>query len=93
MGALKTITRAGLHVPADVSVVGYDDVHPLEFVAPPLTTVRQPIERLAQAVPPVVARLVHKRPVGHDEVLFDPDLIVRASTGPAPSRSSGEASL
>ena len=58
LGTVKAGRRAGLAVPDDLSVVGYDDAFPLEFMDPPLTTVRQPIERLAQALVPVVTRLV-----------------------------------
>jgi LacI family repressor for deo operon, udp, cdd, tsx, nupC, and nupG len=68
-------------------VVGYDDAHPPEFMDPPLTTVRQPIERLAQATVPLLQRLMFNRRVDTSELLFDPDLIIRRSTGPAPSRS------
>ncbi|MGP3971785.1 LacI family DNA-binding transcriptional regulator [Streptomyces sp. 6N223] len=84
MGAMRAVRRAGLRVPGDVSVVGYDDAYPLEFFDPPLTSVRQPIERLAQAVVPVLTRLVQGRPVDAGELLFDPELIVRGSTAPPP---------
>ncbi|TDD71217.1 LacI family DNA-binding transcriptional regulator [Jiangella aurantiaca] len=84
LGAIRAVRRAGLEVPRDVSVVGYDDAFPLEFLDPPLTTVRQPMERLAQAVVPVLTRLVQGRPVDTSELLFDPELIVRGSTAPPP---------
>ncbi|WP_049570637.1 LacI family DNA-binding transcriptional regulator [Streptomyces sp. SBT349] len=83
-GAIRARRRGGLRVPRDISVVGYDDAFPLEFLDPPLTTVRQPIERLAQAVVPVLTRLVQGRPVDTGELLFDPELIVRGSTAPRP---------
>lgn len=82
LGAIKAARRNGLRVPEDLSVVGYDDAYPLEFMDPPLTTVRQPIERLAQAVVPVLTRLVQGRPVDVGELMFDPELIVRGSTAP-----------
>lgn len=82
LGAVKAGQRAGLVVPDDLSVVGYDDAFPLEFMNPPLTTVRQPIERLAQALVPVVTRLVQGRPVVAGELLFDPELVIRGSTAP-----------
>jgi LacI family repressor for deo operon, udp, cdd, tsx, nupC, and nupG len=82
LGAIRAIRRAGLDVPRDVSVVGYDDALPLEFFDPPLTSVRQPTDRLAQAVVPVLTRLVQGRPVDTSELLFDPDLIIRGSTAP-----------
>jgi LacI family transcriptional regulator, repressor for deo operon, udp, cdd, tsx, nupC, and nupG len=87
LGALRTFARSGRRVPEDISVVGYDDAHPLEFVDPPLTTVRQPIERLAEATVPLLQRLTYGQRVDASELLFDPDLIIRGSTGPAPSGS------
>lgn len=80
LGAIKAGRRGGLSVPEDLSVIGYDDAFPLEFMDPPLTTVRQPIDRLAQALVPVVTRLVQGRPVDAGELLFDPELVVRGST-------------
>jgi LacI family repressor for deo operon, udp, cdd, tsx, nupC, and nupG len=46
LGAIRAARRRGLSVPAEVSVVGYDDSQVMEFVDPPLTTVRQPVERI-----------------------------------------------
>lgn len=86
LGAVRAARRAGLDVPGDLSVVGYDDAMPLEFTDPPLTTVRQPIERLAVAVAPVVLSLVRGRRVAATELMFDPELIVRASTAPPRDR-------
>jgi LacI family transcriptional regulator, repressor for deo operon, udp, cdd, tsx, nupC, and nupG len=82
-GVLQQAGRRGLRVPEDVSVIGYDDAHPLEFIDPPLTTLRQPIDRLAQAAVSILQRLVQGRSVEAVELLYDPELVVRASTGPA----------
>ena len=86
LGAIKAGRREGLVVPDDLSVVGYDDSFPLEFMDPPLTTVRQPIDRLAQALVPVMTRLVQGRPVVPGELLFDPELVIRGSTAPLRER-------
>ncbi|WP_270886579.1 LacI family DNA-binding transcriptional regulator [Pedococcus sp. 5OH_020] len=83
LGAVRSISRRGLRVPDDVSVIGFDDVHPLEFTNPPLTTVRQPIDRLAAASVRILQRLIQRRHADSQELLFDPDLIIRASTGRA----------
>jgi LacI family repressor for deo operon, udp, cdd, tsx, nupC, and nupG len=84
LGAIRAARRLGRSVPGDLSIVGYDDAHPLEFMDPPLTTVRQPIERLAQAVVPLLSRLINGRAVENVELLFEPELVQRASTAPAP---------
>jgi LacI family transcriptional regulator, repressor for deo operon, udp, cdd, tsx, nupC, and nupG len=82
LGAIRAARLSGLNVPSDLSVMGYDDALPLEYIDPPLTTVRQPIDRLADAVAPVIAALIRRRPVDETELLFAPQLIVRASTAP-----------
>ncbi len=50
LGAIRAARRAGLAVPADVSVVGYDDSALMNCTEPPLTTVRQPIEAMGRMV-------------------------------------------
>lgn len=49
IGALRVLARAGLRVPDDISVIGFDDIHLAEFVYPPLTTVRMARNDLARA--------------------------------------------
>ncbi|MFF0483220.1 LacI family DNA-binding transcriptional regulator [Streptomyces sp. NPDC004435] len=84
LGAIRGLRRQGRSVPEDVSVVGYDGSMITEFVDPPLTTVRQPADRLALEVGRSVLALVGNRSVPVGELLFAPELIIRASTGPAP---------
>ena len=81
-GALDVLYQAGLAVPADISVAGYDDsdIARLSFVS--LTTVHQDAALMAeQAVQAVVERLDHGRTEPRDIVL-DPSLVIRATTGP-----------
>ena len=86
LGAIRAVRRAGLSVPDDVSIVGFDDSAFLNCTDPPLTTVRQPIEPMGKAA---VALLVNQMEtlVAHpEELLFEPELVVRGSTGPATVR-------
>lgn len=86
LGAIRAARRAGLSVPGDLSVVGYDDSLFMSCIEPPLRTIRQPIEAMGRAV---VDRLVAQMDgvqVGPDELLFAPELVVRASTAPAAHR-------
>jgi DNA-binding LacI/PurR family transcriptional regulator len=88
LGAIRGVRRAGLTVPGDVSVVGYDDSAWLNCTDPPLTTVRQPIQSMGGAA---VALLVNQMEtvIAHpEELLFEPELVVRGSTGPAPIREA-----
>ncbi len=50
LGAIRAVRRAGLRVPEDVSVIGYDDSALMNCTEPPLTTVRQPIEAMGRMV-------------------------------------------
>ena len=84
LGAIRAARRARLRVPDDVSVVGYDDSPFMSCTEPPLTTIRQPIEAMGQAVVRLVVREVAGDAVPADELLFEPELVVRGSTGPAP---------
>ncbi len=83
LGAIRAARRAGLGVPEDVSVVGYDDSAFMSSVEPPLTTVRQPIEAMGRAAVGALLAQVRGEEVGQDELLFEPELVVRRSTRPA----------
>lgn len=85
LGAIRAVRRAGLNVPADVSVVGFDDSALMNAVDPPLTTVRQPIDTMGRLVIELLVGQIAGTAVPHDEMLFEPELVVRSSTGPAPS--------
>jgi DNA-binding LacI/PurR family transcriptional regulator len=82
LGAIRAVRRAGLNVPADVSVIGFDDSALMSAVDPPLTTVRQPIDAMGRLVIELLVAQIAGNPVAHDEMLFEPELVVRASTGP-----------
>jgi DNA-binding LacI/PurR family transcriptional regulator len=84
LGAIRAARRAGLSVPGDVSVVGFDDSAWLNSTDPPLTTVRQPIEAMGKAVVALLVGQMESASVYPEELLFEPELVVRGSTGPAP---------
>jgi DNA-binding LacI/PurR family transcriptional regulator len=84
LGAIRAVRRAGLSVPGDVSVVGYDDSGWLNCTDPPLTTVRQPIESMGKAAVALLVNQMESVSVFSEELLFEPELVVRGSTGPAP---------
>ena len=86
LGAIRAVRRAGLRVPDDVSVVGYDDSAFMNCTEPPLTTVRQPIEPMGRAAIDLLVGLIAGATVTQDELLFEPELVVRGSTGPCPGR-------
>jgi DNA-binding LacI/PurR family transcriptional regulator len=85
LGAVRAIRRAGLSVPGAVSVVGYDDSAFMNCTDPPLTTVRQPIESMGKAAVALLVNQIENAAVHPEELLFEPELVVRGSTGPAPA--------
>jgi len=82
LGAIRAARRAGLSVPDDVSVFGFDDSALMNCTEPPLTTVRQPIDLMGRMVIELLNGQISGTPVPHDELLFEPELVVRGSTGP-----------
>ena len=84
-GVIDALRDAGLRVPADVSVVGFDDIALAAFSDPPLTTIRVPAFDIGAAAGRVLLDIVAGRPVDRETRLPAP-LIVRAST--ARSRST-----
>ncbi len=84
LGAVRAVRRAGRRVPADVSVVGYDDSVLMACTDPPLTTVRQPIEAIGRAAVEMLVGQVEGSPVADEELFFEPELVARGSTGAAP---------
>jgi DNA-binding LacI/PurR family transcriptional regulator len=85
LGAIRAVRRAGLSVPHDVSVVGYDDSAFMNCTDPPLTTVRQPIESMGKAAVAMLVNQMENVSVYPEELLFEPELVVRGSTGPVSS--------
>jgi DNA-binding LacI/PurR family transcriptional regulator len=82
LGVIRTARKEGLLVPADVSVIGFDDSPLMACTEPPLTTVRQPIEAMGQSAVAMLVSQIGGSPVSSEEMLFEPELVVRGSTAP-----------
>lgn len=97
IGAIRAFQEAGLQVPEDISVVGFDDIKIAVYNNPSLTTVRQPLEKMGE----IAARTLLDRIENHDngvpEITIEPELVVRDSTTWAPAESfvarGGDSSL
>ena len=84
IGSIHAFQEAGLRVPEDVSVVGFDDIRIAVHNNPTLTTVRQPLEKMGEtAARTLLERLEDHRP-WMPKIVIEPELVVRDSTGPAP---------
>lgn len=83
LGALRAIREAGLCVPDDIALAGYDDIPFAASMQPPLTTIRQPIHRLgAVAAETLIDRIENPIPDPH-RIILPTELVIRASSGPA----------
>ncbi|HWQ34468.1 MAG TPA: LacI family DNA-binding transcriptional regulator [Blastocatellia bacterium] len=85
IGAIRALREAGLNVPEDVSVVGFDDVDSASFHNPALTTVRQPLREMGRlAAETVLQRIANGPAAPYPELLMvEPELIIRQSTAKA----------
>ena len=84
-GAVRALREAGLGVPQDVSVIGFDDIYAAEFHFPSLTTIRQPLKKMGSLGAEYLLKKI--RQTANDEfspdVVVEPELIIRQSTAQA----------
>ena len=81
LGLLRAVQQAGLRVPEDLSLIGFDDIPEAEYFGPPLTTIRQDFDELGRRALGAMIRLIGT-PSGRGAapiVSIDPSLVVRAS--------------
>lgn len=84
MGTIRALHEAGLRVPDDVSVLGFDDIQSAAYQVPSLTTIRQPLQKMGSTA----AQLLLKKLIGEpipESIMVEPELVVRESTAPARS--------
>ncbi|MGB8013793.1 MAG: LacI family DNA-binding transcriptional regulator [Terriglobales bacterium] len=84
IGAMGAFRDAGLSVPDDISVVGFDDVQAASYVRPRLTTVRQPLRQMGEMAAKQLLERISKRSGRYPQLIsLAPEFVVRESTGPA----------
>jgi LacI family transcriptional regulator len=89
IGAIRALKDAGLSVPGDVSVVGFDDIQSAAYSTPSLTTVRQPLMEMGKRGAEVLLQRIADRDKVHpSQIVMAPELVVRESTGPVLQRAS-----
>jgi DNA-binding LacI/PurR family transcriptional regulator len=84
-GVSRALREMGLAVPRDVSVVGCDNISLSEFACPPLTTINVPRERIGHLVSEALMPDGEVSGLWGREMVIEPELIIRDSTGPPPS--------
>jgi DNA-binding LacI/PurR family transcriptional regulator len=83
-GAIRGLAKAGIRVPEECSVIGFDDVVPAALATPPLTTIRQPMENMGMTAGNIILDRINspleKREAGAIHQRMAPELVVRDST-------------
>ena len=82
LGVYQAAREARLHIPEDLSVVGFDDLPVAAWVGPPLTTVRQPLVQMAMAAARLALRLAEGEQPSQTRVELATELVIRESTAP-----------
>ena len=86
MGALRAAYQAGIQIPRDISITGFDGIELSQYTIPPLTTVRQPIEEMGLQSIRMILDQINSQSIPEKDMFVEivPKLIVRESTGPVP---------
>jgi LacI family transcriptional regulator len=80
-GALRAITENGLAVPEDIALVGFDDMPFAAQMSPPLTTVRQPVQRMGSVAAETLIELIENPNIKPRGIRLPTELVIRASCG------------
>jgi DNA-binding LacI/PurR family transcriptional regulator len=83
IGSIAAFQEAGLRVPQDVSVVGFDDIQSAAYINPALTTVRQPLQEMGELAAHTLVDRIEGRLKEVPEIAVEPELVVRKSTARA----------
>ncbi|MEU4743163.1 LacI family DNA-binding transcriptional regulator [Actinosynnema sp. NPDC023658] len=82
LGVYQAVHEAGLRIPEDLSVVGFDDLPPAQWMIPALTTIRQPLDEMAATATAMLVDLAQGGRLPHRRRILPTELVVRASTAP-----------
>ncbi len=82
LGTLAAARKRGLRCPADLSIVGYNDMPLIDILDPPLTSIRISSEEMGRAAGLRLLRALSGEPGLHDRTVVQPDLVIRGSTAP-----------
>ncbi len=82
IGAIRALQDADIQVPADVSVIGFDDIKEASFTMPRLTTINQDLEEIGRIATQSLLNRIHNTVSPKNEITVEPKLVIRESTGP-----------
>jgi DNA-binding LacI/PurR family transcriptional regulator len=87
IGAIRALQDFGLRVPADISVIGFDDIKAAAFSNPRLTTIRQPLSNMGRIAAQCVLNRIHGSERFREQITVEPELVVRESTQAVETRT------
>lgn len=82
IGAVNRFIARGMSVPADVSVVGLDNIEPSWMIKPALTTIAQPFKKMCEKAVDLIIRMNRKSNIENVRIVLDSELIVRETSAP-----------
>jgi len=88
IGAMRAFQEAGLSVPEDVSIIGFDDIVSATFCIPNLTTIRQPLKKMGQIAAETLVARIEEHGEFQSEIAVEPELVIRKSTNRVALHSS-----
>lgn len=91
MGSFAALREAGLKIPGDVSIVGFDDISFAAYLETPLTSVAQPKRKLAEALLANLMRRLEQPAAPPLHLMIAPELVSRRSSGVCPQRAGAHA--
>jgi LacI family transcriptional regulator len=83
IGSICALQEAGLRIPDDISVVGFDDIQSAAYINPPLTTVRQPLIKMGEMAARTLLDRIEGKIKYVPEIAIEPELVVRRSSAQA----------
>jgi LacI family transcriptional regulator len=85
IGSIRALQDLNLHVPGDISVIGFDDIRAAAYTQPRLTTINQPLEEIGRIATQCLLNRIHRTAIPSDKIVVEPTLVVRESSGPVRS--------
>lgn len=82
MGVLQGLARHGIRVPEEIAIIGFDDIEFASAAVVPLSSVRQPSQLMGETALRILVEEIANVDSPAQQVVFDPELVVRASTSP-----------
>lgn len=80
VGVYNALFQAGLRIPQDIAVIGYDDIELSRYLSPPLTTIRQPKDELGELAIDALLHRLSEPDASQQTLVLTPELVVRNST-------------